>query len=78
MADVLIRNVPERTLKALKRMAARSGRSLQQELLLALQRLGLPGEIDPVELAEQIRRRLARSGKEFSNSTSAIRADRRR
>ncbi len=78
MADILIRNVPKRTLEALKRRAARSGRSLQQELLMALERLALPGVVDPVEVAEGVRERLAQSGRKFSDSARALRADRER
>ena len=38
MADVLLRNVDERTVLTLKAEAARNGRSLQAELLAAVQR----------------------------------------
>jgi len=78
MPDVLVRNVSQRTLKALKARAAQSGRSLQQELLLGFERMALSGGVNPVELAHRIRKRLAQSRGKFSNSTRLIRADRRR
>jgi len=78
MPDILIRDVAERTLEVLKRRAAQSGRSLQQELAMALERLAAARVTDAAQVARRIRRRLARSGRKFSDSVAAIRADRRR
>lgn len=60
MPDVLVRNVPERVLEALKRRAQRQRRSLQQELLeirAFAARGASPGEY--ARVAASIRERLA-------------------
>lgn len=78
MPDVLIRNVPKKTLSALKSRAARHGRSLQQELKLALERLGEEPEFDYVEHARMVRERIASYAPSQSDSTLLIREDRER
>ena len=79
MADVLIRNVDQSTLEALKRRAERHRRSLQQELLTILEAaVREPAPRMPAELAATLRTRLAQSGRTFSDSTALIREDRER
>jgi plasmid stability protein len=79
MPDVLIRNVPQPTLDALKRRADQSRRSLQQELAtildLAARDAGTP---TPAEIAATIQARLAASGRTYSDSAPLIREDRER
>jgi plasmid stability protein len=77
--DVLIRNVPEATLAALKERAGRGHRSLQQELLGILQAAAEEQVAPtPAEIAARIRARLAASDRTFSDSTPLVREDRER
>ncbi len=79
MADLLVRNVPESIAEALKRRAAQHRRSLQQELLSILEASARESRArSPAEIAADIRSRLARSGRTFSDSTPLIRQDRDR
>lgn len=73
MPDVLVRKVPKKTLDALKRRAARAGRSLQQELRLALLRMGEETRGDYVERARQMREELLKRGRAWSDSAEIIR-----
>jgi plasmid stability protein len=75
MAQVLIRNLDERTVEKLKARAARNGRSLQAELQFILERAA-DAVIDPRALAGRIRREL--SGCSHSDSAALIAEDRRR
>jgi plasmid stability protein len=77
--DVLIRNVPEATLAALKERAGRGHRSLQQELLGILQAAAEEQVAPtPAEIAATIRTRLAAGDRTFSDSTPLVREDRER
>lgn len=79
MPDILVRNVPKETLDALKALAARHRRSLQQELLGILEASARESRIsDPARLAATIQARLASSGRVFGDSTELIREDRER
>lgn len=78
MPDVLIRNVPEETLEALRRRAARHGRSLQQELLRVLEDSAARSRRDPARVAAAIRRRLAAGRHTFDDGTPPVREDRGR
>ncbi len=79
MPDVLIRDVPEQVLAALKRRAAMNRRSLQQELLWLLEiTADEPDREAASKAADAIRERLARTGRAFSDSTDLIREDRSR
>lgn len=77
MPNLLIRDVPEDTVKALKEIAKRNGRSLQKELQRFLINLA-QGSVDPMEAADRIRRGLAAEYGMFPDSTALIRADRDR
>ena len=78
MADILIRDVPRHTLQIAKRLAKKRHRSLQEEIR------GLLVELFDVQdgvwarRADRIRKRLARTGKTFSDSVALIREDRER
>jgi plasmid stability protein len=79
MADVLIRNVPQPLLEALKERSAQHRRSLQQELLSILESaIAGSAEGSPAQVAAVIRNRLAESGRTFSDSAALIREDRER
>ena len=79
MPDVLIRDVPEPVLKELKRRAAQHHRSLQGELMTLLElAASQTGVKSPADLADEMRRRLAGTGRTFTDSTPLIRADRER
>lgn len=76
MAQVLIRNLNERTVERLKARAARNQRSLQAELQVILERVAETDAIDARALAARIRREL--SGRKHSDSAVLIAEDRRR
>ena len=79
MPDVLIRNVPERVLERLKRRAAHHHRSLQGELMTVLELAASEtGAKSPADLADEMRRRLASTGRTSTDSTPLIREDRER
>lgn len=77
MPNILIRDVPEDTVKALKEIAKRNGRSLQKELQRFLINLA-QGSVDPMEAADRIRSGLVAEYGMFPDSTALIRADRDR
>lgn len=79
MVDVLIRGVPEETVKALKRRAQARNRSLQGELKELLIKSATGGaEVDGSTLARRVRERIeADRGAPFEDdSTDIVRADR--
>jgi plasmid stability protein len=79
MPDVLVRGVPEETLAALKQRAKANRRSLQQEVLSILEVSAREARaMDPVQVADAIRRRLARSGRSFGDSVPLVQEDRAR
>ena len=78
MADILIRNVPRRTLQIAKRLAKRRRRSLQEEIRSILVDVFNVGEGAWSSRADRIRERLVRSGKAFSDSVALLREDRAR
>lgn len=76
MAQILIRNLSENIVEALKKLAKMHGRSLQAEALRILER-GVVGKTkNPAEVAAEIRRQL--SSTEHSDSTPLIAKDRKR
>ncbi|HZU13924.1 MAG TPA: Arc family DNA-binding protein [Chloroflexota bacterium] len=79
MPNLLVRDVPERVMAALKRRAADHHRSLQQEMLEILEEVA--EETSPQTAADRariIRQRLAGQYGTFPDSTPLIRADRER
>jgi plasmid stability protein len=80
MTDVLVRNVPEDILDRLKQRADEHHRSLQGELLTILEEAAR-ARLSPDEhlrLADELRERLARSGRVFRDSVEDLREDRAR
>jgi len=76
VADVLVRNVPQRVLSRLKKRAAAHGRSLQAELQQVLAD-GAGGDLSKVRrIAAKMRRDLA--GRPHSDSVDLVREDRDR
>lgn len=76
MPNVLIRDLDQKALDALKQRAARNGRSLQAEMKQILEEAAAVNMIDARALAARIRREL--SGRKHSDSTALIAEDRRR
>jgi plasmid stability protein len=78
MANVLIRDVPERVVKSLKERAAQHRRSLQQELRLILEEAAGMAAQKTLRAGRRIRGKLARSGRVLSDSATLLREDRAR
>ncbi len=78
MPDLLIRNVPEEVVNILKRKAANKRHSLQQELLLIIEKAAKDDHVKNVDYANMVRESLQAYGNEFSDSTGSIRSDRER
>jgi len=78
MPNLLIRDISEDTVKTLKEMAKRDGRSLQQELRLAIERFAGQPSYDPMEAADRIRRKLEMEYGKFPDSAQIIREGRER
>jgi plasmid stability protein len=75
VAEVLIRNLDERTVAKLKERAARNERSLQAELQTIVERAAAIDVIESRALAERIRRKL---GNRTHTDSAALLADDRR
>ena len=73
MAQMLVRNLDETTVKALKQRAKQHGRSLSSEVKIILQEAANVGS-DWKQQAEQVRALFA--GREFSDSSDLVREDR--
>ena len=79
MPNLLVRNIPEPVVRALKRRAELHRRSLQQEILTVLEAaVDESSRPTAAELAAAIREQLAASGRAFGDSVELIREDRRR
>jgi antitoxin FitA len=80
MTDLLVRDVPESVLTALKAQAVSQRRSLQQEVLLILEEAARRRAAStlPAKLAAEIRTRLECSGRTFADSATLVREDRER
>jgi plasmid stability protein len=76
MAQILIRDLDDETVKRLKDRAKRHGRSLQGEARLILTRAGGISFGDARKLARQWHKRLA--GRKLPSSVDLIREDRER
>lgn len=78
MSNILVRNLPDDVVDALKRRARRHNRPLQQEVSDILVRAALQPEVDIARKAAEIRKKLAGKGIEFSDSADLLREDRSR
>ena len=76
MAQILIRDLDDETVKRLKDRARQHGRSLQGEARLILTHAAGIGFSDARKLARQWQRKLA--GRELPDSTVLVREDRQR
>ena len=76
MGQVIVRNLDDETIVALKARAAMRGNSLEQELRGILAQAARPGPKERLALADEIRAMTPR--KRQSNSTALIREDRER
>ena len=76
MADLLIRDLDEKTVEKLKKRAARNNRSVQAELQMILERAAETDAFDSQVVAARIRRMLG--DRKHSDSAALIAADRRR
>jgi plasmid stability protein len=68
MAQVLVRNLDQSTVEALKRLAARRDRSLGQELKRILEEAAVAADTETVQVAERIKATLRRRGITYSDS----------
>ena len=78
MPDVLVRDVPKKTVEALKRRAKRQNRSLQQEMKTILERSAQGDLAERLEPLRRLRDRIRERHPEQSDSTLLIREDRER
>ena len=78
MPDVLVRDVPKKTVEALKRRAKRQNRSLQQEMKTILERSAQGDLAERLEPLRRLRDRIRERHPEQSDSTLLIREDRDR
>lgn len=76
--DVLIRDLDEKTVKALKKRASSSKRSLQAELKTILQEAASDDWQETWAAADRIFEELRQSGQKFSDTTALLREDRDR
>lgn len=76
MANVLIRDLDERTIAKLKERAASNNRSLQAELHLIVERAASLNPVTSRAAAARIRQKLG--GRQHSDSTSLVAEDRHR
>ncbi len=77
MAQILVRNLKEKTVNELKARATQEGRSLQAEVKLILEREADIGKVDMEtarKLADEIRSRF--KGRKFTDSVKLLREDR--
>ncbi len=76
MKALTIRNVPEPLHRSLCELASRNRRSLQQQVLLLLERAHVLQGASPTVAAAGIRRRLA--GRPLGNTVAEVREERAR
>ena len=76
MGQVIVRNLDDRTIAALKAKAALHGTSLEQELRRILSEAARPGPEERLALADEIRAMTPRRAQ--SDSTRLVRQDRER
>ncbi|MEX0608436.1 MAG: hypothetical protein WD016_03620 [Balneolaceae bacterium] len=78
MADVLIRNIDERTLSNLKKRAEENHRSLQAELKSLLEMYAGPDIEETRSVVRDVYEKYKASGRKFSNSADDLSEDRLR
>lgn len=78
MAQILVRDLADDTVAALKRRAEAHRRSVAQEVRLILEEASEGIETDAASAAERIRRNLSARGIAYSDSAEAQAADRSR
>ena len=76
MKVITVRNVPEDVYSAISQLAKRNRRSLQQQVLVLLEKARSLDQDSPVERARAIRERL--SGRDLGDTVSEVREDRLR
>ena len=76
MAQLLVRDVPEATVAALKKRAKEHGRSAEAEHRAILEAALKQKKEDFWERADKLRKELEDSGRTFTDSTELIRQDR--
>jgi plasmid stability protein len=78
MANILIRNVPDEVLNMIKNVAKRRNRSLQQELLEALETMANQSSPDIFRKATELKEKLRKKSVRFTDSAELLREDRAR
>lgn len=78
MAQLVIPDVDETLFQRLRERAAEHGRTAEAEATLILKTALQTAKPDPWAAVDQIRERLASTGRDFGDSTESIREDRRR
>jgi hypothetical protein len=79
MPDLVIRRVPKKILDAVRRKAERSGRTLEDEIKIELERIARAEMLPPLDYFEEVRKlreKIARYAPNQSDSTEIIRAHR--
>ncbi len=75
MSQLLVRDIPEETVTALKKRAKKNGRSAEAEHRAILQD-ALVTQVDRWKELDRLRNELAESGRTFTDSTEFVRNDR--
>jgi len=78
MANILIRNVPDEVLNMIKNVAKRRNKSLQQELLEALETMANQSSPDILRKATELKEKLRKKSVRFTDSAELLREDRAR
>jgi plasmid stability protein len=76
MAQLLVREIPDETVAALKKRAKQHGRSAEAEHRAILEDALKPQIAEQWKEIDRLRNELAESGRKFSDSTEFIRRDR--
>ena len=78
MANILIRNVPDEVLNMIKNVAKRRNKSLQQELLEALETMANQSSPDILRKATELKENLRKKTVRFTDTAELLREDRAR
>ena len=76
MKTLTIRNIPEGLYQSIRRLAEREHRSIQQQVLVMLDRGRVMDQDSPVAAAAALRARLA--GRDLGDTVAEVRAERDR